>query len=102
MDPITTTMLLASIDHTLASLRAALIAADDPEQTEEAQTGLAVKAAADLARLVVSSRDPGWKGMPEEVSGALERAGRAGEQGDLEEAEAELTRGRESLGGPSR
>lgn len=73
-----------------------------PTSGSGARRTLAAHAGADIARLVFSSRDPGWKDIPDEVSGALERAGQAAERGDLPEAEAELTRAREALGGPSR
>jgi hypothetical protein len=102
MDPITGTMLLSSIDQTLASIRAALAAGDDPQQTEEARRRLAERAGADIARLVASSRSPGWKDIPDSVSSVLERAAAAADRGDLRRAEEELTAGREELGGPSR
>lgn len=102
MDPITSTMLLSSIDHTLASARAAIAAAADPQQTDASRRVLAEKAAADLARLVAGSRSPGWSEIPAPVAAALERAAEAANRGELAQAEAELSAGREQLGGPSR
>lgn len=102
MDPISTTMLLSSIDHTLASVRAALAAGADAEQTGEARRTLAGGAGADIARLLVSSRNPGWRGIPPVVARALEEAGKAAEAGDLAGAEEALIRARGQLGGPSR
>lgn len=102
MDPITNTMLISSIDHTLASVRAALAAGNDPEQLDEARTKLAEQAAADVARLVVSSRDPSWGDVPPEVTDGIRRSGEAADGGDLQGAEAGLASAREQLGGPSR
>ncbi|CAN5689139.1 hypothetical protein BH23GEM5_BH23GEM5_28060 [soil metagenome] len=78
----TETALLASIDHTLASVRAALYAAADPEQLQEAQAQLAEKAGEDTGRLV-------------------SRADESAREGDLREIERRLAAAREMLGGPS-
>jgi hypothetical protein len=98
----TATILLASIDQTLASARAALAAGADPELTDEAIMELADRAGADLARLVVSSRRDEWSGVPPAVFEGIERAGTAASRGDLLEAERELSGARERLGGRSR
>jgi lactam utilization protein B len=78
----TETALLASIDHTLASVRAALYAAADPEQLQEAQALLAEKAGEDTGHLV-------------------SRADESAREGDLREIERRLAAAREMLGGPS-
>jgi hypothetical protein len=96
----TEAMLLASIDQTLASARAALAAADDPEQTEEAVTGLSAAAGADFARLPATP-EGGWEAVPAEVLAAVARAREAAPR-DLAEAERRLTAARELLGGRSR
>ena len=98
----TATILLASIDHTLASARAALAAGADPEQTDEARSDLAARAGADIARLVASARSDEWMEVPPAVFDAIERGGVAADRGDLTEAERELTAAREQLGGRSR
>lgn len=102
MDPITSTMLISSIDHTLASVRAALAAGKDPEQLDEARTKPAEQAAAGVARLVVSSQDPSGGDVPQEVTDGIRRAGKAANGGDLQSAEAGVAAAREQLGGPSR
>jgi hypothetical protein len=98
----TATLLLASIDHTLASARAALAAGADPQQTDDARSALSARAGADIARLVVSARGDEWVDVPSAVFDAIERGGAAADQGDLAEAERELTAAREQLGGRSR
>lgn len=97
----TETALLASIDHTLASVRAALFAAADPEQLHEAQAQLAEKAGEDTGRLV-SHADPGeWPGVNPAVFDAIRRADECARQGDLREIERRLAAAREMIGGPS-
>ena len=97
----TETALLASIDHTLASVRAALYAAADPEQFEEAQTKLAEKAGEDTGRLVAHADAREWPGVESAVFDAIRRADEAGREGDLQEIERRLAAAREMIGGPS-
>jgi hypothetical protein len=77
----TETALLASIDHTLASVRAALYAAADPEQLQEAQALLAEKAGEDTGRLVrmrTPVNGPAWTRRSSMRSGVRTRVpGRA-------------------------
>lgn len=101
MHPIET-VLLASIDHTLASVRAALAAGADPQQTDDARSELAERAGADIARLVASARGGEWMEVSPTVLAAVERAGAAAHRGNLVNAEHELSAAREQLGGPSR
>lgn len=93
--------LLASIDHTLASVRAALFAAADPEQLHEAQLQLAEKAGEDTGRLVSHADASEWPGVEPAVFDAIKRADDAGKEGDLREIERRLAAAREMLGGPS-
>lgn len=97
----TETALLASIDHTLASVRAALFAAADPEQLHEAQLQLAEKAGEDTGRLVSHADASEWPGVEPAVFDAIKRADDAGKEGDLREIERRLAAAREMLGGPS-
>lgn len=97
----TETALLASIDHTLASVRAALYAAADLEQWEDAQAQLAEKAGADTGRLVSHADAGEWPGVDPAVFAAIRRADEAGREGDLREIERRLAAAREMLGGPS-
>ncbi|HEV2149648.1 MAG TPA: hypothetical protein VGR37_19770 [Longimicrobiaceae bacterium] len=97
----TETALLASIDETLASIKAALVAAEDPEQTAEARTELAARAAADSARLVMEADPSDWPGVDPAILDAVRGIEQPAHQGDLEEMRRRLARAREMLGGPS-
>jgi hypothetical protein len=97
----TETALLASIDHTLASIRAALYAAADPEQLHEAQAQLAEKAGEDTGRLIAHADAGEWPGVDPSVFDAIRSADDAGREGDLREIERRLAAAREMLGGPS-
>lgn len=94
-------VLMASVDQTLASLRAALAAATDPEQTHEARTELARRAAVELANLPEEPSDQDWPGVPGAAFHSIRQAKQSARDGDLEEAHRQLTRARELLGGPS-
>lgn len=98
----TAAMLLASIDHTLATVRAALAAAADQQQLDSARAELSGRAGADIARLVASSREDEWTDVPPEVFDWIAQAGASANQGDLDAAEHQLTAAREHLGGASR
>lgn len=95
-------MLLASIDHTLASVRSALAAGADPEQEPEARKALSGRAGADVARLVASTRREEWADAPAEVKERIDRSEVAVREGDLEGVERVLVEARERLGGRSR
>lgn len=95
------TALLASIDHTLASIRAALAAARDPQQTEEARTRLAAAAGADSARLVAEAGPANWDGVDPGVFEAIRRVEEPAHRSDLAAMERALAAAREMLGGPS-
>jgi hypothetical protein len=97
-----TNIVLASIDQTLASARAALAVGADPEQGDGIRAELGGRAGADIARLVASSRGEDWGQVPRSVRDAIERAGAAAGRGDLRAAEDALTSAREQIGGPSR
>lgn len=98
----TETALLASIDHTLASVRAALFAGADPEQPEEVRARLGEKAGEDTGRLVAHAEADEWPGVNPTVFEAIRRADEAGRAGDLREIERRLAAARETLGGRSR
>lgn len=93
-------VLLASIDETLATLRATLAARVDPEQTDEARVELARRAAAELVNLPEEAGGD-WQGVPEEVFTAIGQAKQSGRDGDLDATHEHLVAARETLGGPS-
>lgn len=95
------TALLASIDHTLASIRAALAASRDPEQTAETRTRLAATAGSDSARLVVEAGPANWPGVDPAVFEAIRRVEEPAHRDDLAGMERALAEAREMLGGPS-
>ena len=97
----TETALLASIDHTLASVRAAIFAAQDPEQLPEARARLAEKAGEDTGRLVVHADAGEWPGVNPHVFDAIRRADVVAREGDLRGIEERLAAARELLGGRS-
>lgn len=97
----TETVLLSSIDHTLASVRAALAAAADPEQFPEAITELAGMAGSNIAVLTHSALTNEWQGIPEGVFDAMRQAQVAAQDNDLEEVERVLAGAREQIGGRS-
>lgn len=99
--PTDTTALLASIDQTLASARAALAAGDDAEQTADARTQLSARAGADLARLLVSVEKLAGGVVTDAAAQHLRRAEQAARDGDLRAAERQLTAAREQIGGRS-
>ena len=98
---LTETALLASIDHTLASVRAALYAIADPEQPADGQAQLSEKALADTGRLVAHADAGEWPGVNPAVLQAIRRAEQAASDGDLREIEQRLAAARGTLGGPS-
>ena len=97
----TETALLASIDHTLASVRAAIFAIADPEQLPEARAQLAEKAGEDTGRLVAHADAGEWPGVDAGIFEAIRRADEAAREGDLRGIEQRLAAAREMLGGPS-
>lgn len=96
----TATVLLASIDHTLATVRAALAAAADPEQLDEAKTELAGRAGADVAVLTHTALTDEWQGVPESVFDYMRQAQEV-VGSDLAQAERILAAAREQIGGRS-
>lgn len=97
----TATVLLASIDHTLASVRAALAAAADPEQLPEATNELAGMAGSNIAVLTHTALTDDWQGVPEGVFEAMRQAQAAAQDNDLEAVERILAGAREQIGGRS-
>ncbi len=95
------TALLASIDHTLATIRAALAAERDPEQTEEARTRLAGMAGSDAARLVAEAGPANWDGVDTAVFDAIRGVEEPAHRNDLAGMESALAAAREMLGGRS-
>jgi len=93
-------VLLSSIDETLATLRAALAAGEDPEQTQEVRTYLAALFGRQLGRLP-DTPGRGWEGIPGDVFDAVARAQQAATGGDVDMAHSELVAAREMLGGRS-
>jgi hypothetical protein len=94
-------VLLASIDQTLATLRAALAARADEEQTDEARIELARRAAIELANLPSEAGDE-WQGVPDTVFDAIEQAKQVGREGSIDGVHDHLVRARESMAGRSR
>ncbi len=94
-------VLMASVDQALASLRAALVARDDAEQTEEARAMLARRAASEVANLPDEPSGAEWPGVPAAVFDVIRQAKQRGREGNMEAAHRHLTRAREMLGGPS-
>lgn len=94
-------VLLASVDQTLASLRAALVARTDPEQTDEARAELARRAAEELANLPDEPSRRDWPGVSEVVFHRIEQARQSAREGDPEAAHQHLVAARETLGGRS-
>ena len=94
-------VLLASIDETLATLRATLAARADPEQTEEARLELARRTAEELVNLPEERPADDWQGVPDEVFAAIRQAKQSGRDGDLDGTHEQLVAARETLGGPS-
>ncbi len=91
----------SSVDQTLASLRAALVARADPEQTGEARTELARRGAIERANLPEEPSEEEWPGVPGAAFHAIRQAKQSARDGSLEDAHRHLTRARELLGGPS-
>lgn len=97
----TATVLLASIDEALAATRAALAAANDPEQLDEAKTELAARVGSLVARLVYVARNEPWEGVPQTVLDGIAAVEPAVHANDLQGIERQLADTREHLGGRS-
>ncbi len=94
-------VLMASVDQTLASLRATLAARTDPGQTDEARTELARRAAIELANLPDELSAESWPGVPAGAFQAIRQAKQSARNGDIQDAHRHLTSAREMLGGRS-
>lgn len=97
----TATVLLASIDEAIAATRAALAAARDPEQLDEARNELAARVGSLVARLVYVARNEAWDGVPPAVLDGITAVEPAVHANDLEGIERQLVDAREHLGGRS-